>query len=67
MKTDSICTSPCLTGWLTSAEAAAFGAEPTPASLEKSPRFTPNMRQDPETPPRMDRKSKASAKIMLNT
>ena len=34
IKTDSICTKPCLTGWETSAAAAAFGADPIPASLE---------------------------------
>ena len=32
MKTESICASPCLTGWLTQAAAAAWGAEPIPAS-----------------------------------
>ena len=34
MNTESIWTRPCFTGWLTLAEAAALGAEPTPASLE---------------------------------
>ena len=34
IKTESICTRPCLTGWDTSAAAAALGAEPMPASLE---------------------------------
>lgn len=34
MKTDSIWTRPCLAGCDTEAEAAAFGAEPTPASFE---------------------------------
>ena len=34
INTDNICTSPCFTGWLTFAEADAFGAEPIPASLE---------------------------------
>ena len=34
MNTESICTSPCFTGWDTSAAAAALGAEPVPASLE---------------------------------
>ena len=33
IKTESICTSPCLTGWLTLAAAAAFGAEPIDAEL----------------------------------
>ena len=39
--TPSICTSPCCTGWATVAAAAALGALPMPASLEKSPRLTP--------------------------
>ena len=34
MNTESIWTRPCLTGCETEAVAAAFGAEPTPASLE---------------------------------
>ena len=34
INTESICTSPCFTGWDTSAAAAALGAEPMPASLE---------------------------------
>lgn len=37
IKTDNICTSPCLTGCETTADAAAFGAEPMPASLEYNP------------------------------
>src|SRR5699024_3138741 len=41
VNTLSICTRPCLTGWLTFAVAAAFGALPSPASLEKRPRLTP--------------------------
>ena len=36
MNTESICTSPCFTGWETAALAAAFGAEPTPASLHNA-------------------------------
>ena len=34
MKTESIWTKPCFTGCETDADAAAFGAEPTPASFE---------------------------------
>ena len=34
IKTESIWTRPCLAGCDTEAEAAAFGAEPTPASFE---------------------------------
>lgn len=33
IKTESICTRPCLAGWETSAEAAAFGAEPMPGFI----------------------------------
>ena len=51
MNTDSICTRPCLAGWETDAVAAAFGAEPIPASFEYRPRFTPYMMQLPEKPP----------------
>ena len=52
-KTDSIWTSPCFTGWLTLAEAAALGAEPTPASLEKRSRFTPCITAEPVKPAKM--------------
>ena len=43
MKTPSACTKPWLDGWCGTGVAAAamFGADPIPASLEKSPRFTP--------------------------
>ena len=34
INTDNICTNPCLIGWLTCADAEAFGADPIPASLE---------------------------------
>ena len=67
IKTDSICTRPCLTGWDTSAAAAALGAEPTPASLEYSPRLMPSISAEPAKPPKMARKSKAPAMILLNT
>ena len=33
---------PCLTGCVTFAVAAAFGALPIPASFENNPRFTPS-------------------------
>ena len=52
-KTLSICTSPCFTGWDTMAEAAALGAEPTPASLEKRPRLMPYIMAEPVKPPKM--------------
>ena len=64
--TDSICTRPCFTGWETSAEAAALGAEPIPASLEYRPRLIPYIRQEPEKPPKMALKSKALAKMAPN-
>ena len=40
-KTPRDCTSPCFTGWLVVAVAAALGALPMPASLENSPRLAP--------------------------
>ena len=70
MNTDSICTRPCLTGWETSAAAAAFGAEPTPASLEYRPRLMPCMRADepkPAAPPKIALKSNAPAKMRRST
>ena len=67
MKTDSICTRPCLTGWDTSAVAAAFGAEPIPASLEYRPRLTPSIRQEPVKPPKIAEKLNASEKMLANT
>src|SRR5699024_6659500 len=66
INTDSIWTRPCLTGWDTAALAAAFGAEPTPASLENSPRLMPCMIQDPANPPKIARKSKAFEKMSEN-
>ena len=56
MKTPSACTKPWLDGWCGTGVAAAamFGAEPMPASLEKSPRFTPfsiAAATPPTTPP----------------
>ena len=63
MNTDSICTRPCLAGWETDAVAAAFGAEPIPASFEYRPRFTPYMMQLPEKPPITDWKSNALRKM----
>lgn len=42
---------PCFTGWETAAVAAAFGADPIPASFEKSPRRTPCMTTAPNPPP----------------
>ena len=66
MNTDSIWTSPCLTGCETAALAAAFGAEPTPASFEKSPLLIPFIMQEPVKPPKIARKSNAFEKISEN-
>ena len=57
INTDNICTSPCLTGWLTTADAAAFGAEPIPASLEYRPLRIPCIMADPAKPAKMALKS----------
>src|SRR5699024_6499763 len=59
----SICTRPCLTGWLTFAVAAAFGALPSPASLEKRPRLTPCKMAAPIPPPTNSLSPKAFLKI----
>ena len=66
MKTESIWTRPCLTGWETEAEAAALGAEPTPASFEYKPRLIPSMTAEPAKPEKIALKSKALAKIDSN-
>ena len=67
INTDNICTSPCLTGWLTTADAAAFGAEPIPASLEYRPLRIPCIMADPAKPAKMALKSNASLKICAMT
>ena len=68
MKTEIVWTSPCLTGWETSAVAPAFGAEPIPASFENKPLFIPYITQEPLNPPIIALKSNAwlniSAKIV---
>ena len=51
VKTLSACTSPCFTGWETLAMLAAQAAEPSPASLEKSPRLMPFIIVAPSVPP----------------
>ena len=51
INTESICTSPCLTGCVASAAAAAFGTAPIPASFEKSPRLMPVMTIMPNVAP----------------
>ena len=51
VNTASVCISPCFTGWVTFAVAAAFGADPIPASLLKSPRLMPCISAIPTPPP----------------
>ena len=51
IKTPNACVNPTLTGLSETAAAAAQGAEPEPASLEKSPRLIPFMRTAPKPPP----------------
>ena len=63
MKTESIWTRPCFTGWETEAVAAAFGAEPTPASFEYRPRLMPYIIAEPAKPEKIALKSKACSKI----
>ena len=67
MYTDRLCTRPCFTGCDTLAVAAAFGAEPMPASLENRPRLMPSMTTEPAKPPAMDWKLKADWKMVANT
>ena len=68
MKTESIWTRPCFTGCDTEAEAAALGADPTPASLEYRPRLMPYIMAEPAKPPASvsKRKSKAPETIARN-
>ncbi|COQ35179.1 Uncharacterised protein [Streptococcus pneumoniae] len=58
---------PCLTGCVTFAVAAAFGALPIPASFENNPRFTPSKIAAPSPPPTTSLIPKACKKISLNT
>ena len=50
-----------------SAEAEAFGVEPTPASLLKRPLLIPYMTHEPLNPPKIASKSNASLNIVLKT
>ena len=63
MNTPKAWSRPDLAGWLTSAAAAAQGAEPEPASLENNPRFTPFISTAPKPPATAWRRPKASWKI----
>ena len=67
IKTPSACSRPALAGWLMSAAAAAQGAEPEPASLEKRPRLAPFMITAPSPPAATWRRPKASEKMRPNT
>ena len=58
---------PCFTGWFTSAEADAFGTEPSPASLENRPRLIPCITAAPTNPPAAESNVKAFAKIAAIT
>ena len=51
VNTPNACISPCLTGWVTSAVAATFGADPMPASLLNNPRLMPCITAIPIPPP----------------
>ena len=50
INTPKACKRPSFAGWLISAAAAAQGAEPEPASLEKSPRLAPFIMTAPNPP-----------------
>ena len=67
MNTPRACRSPSFAGWLISAAAAAQGADPDPASLEKSPLFTPFIKTAPNPPAATWRIPNASSKILANT
>ena len=67
INTPSACKRPVLAGWEVSPAAAAQGAEPEPASLENSPRFTPFMTTAPKPPAAAWRRPNASSKMRRNT
>ena len=67
MNTPRACVSPARTGVSHSAAAAAHGAEPEPASFEKSPLFIPFMRTAPKPPAAACLIPNASSKIRSNT
>ena len=59
VNTPKVWMNPCLTGWLTVATAAAFGADPIPASFENKPLFIPWSIAAPKVPPKTCSKPKA--------
>ena len=67
INTPSDCTSPIFTALSLFAAAAAHGAEPEPASLENSPRFTPFISTAPNPPAATCRMPKASSKMRVST
>ena len=70
MKTPTMATNPCSTGWSTLATACACGVEPIPASLEKRPRATPFVSASlivaPTAPPAMEDGLNAPTMIAWN-
>ena len=57
--TPRACSNPCFMGCEVEAMAAALGAEPSPASLLKRPRFIPCIMATPTIPPAACSKPKA--------
>ena len=66
INTPKACIRPCLTGWVTSAAAAAHGADPDPASLENNPLFTPCINIAPKPPATACLNPKACTNIFSN-
>jgi len=67
VNTPKVCIKPCCTGWLTSAVAAALGADPIPASLENNPLFIPVNIIPPIVPIAISLIPNALSNINLNT
>ena len=66
VNTPKVWIKPCFTGWDTVAVAAAFGADPIPASLENKPLFIPCNKAAPIPPPTTCLNPKALSNIVLN-
>ena len=67
VKTPKVWINPCLTGCVTDAVAATFGADPIPASLLNRPRLIPCIRAAPTVPPNACFHPKALPTISLMT
>lgn len=67
VKTPRVWINPCLTGCVTDAVAATFGADPIPASLLNRPRLIPCIRAAPIVPPAACSHPKALLTISLMT